>query len=80
MFQGGSTVFVSSVARLNASFGTAFLFLIKNVQLILGSVKVAEWPPFAITVSCFLDLYFLIPNYALFVNGICCFCFCLIRL
>ena len=31
------------------SYERAVYFLIKNVQFILGSVKVAEWPPFAIT-------------------------------
>ena len=31
------------------SYGCAVYFLIKNVHFILGSVKVAGWPPSAIT-------------------------------
>ena len=41
------------------------LFL-KNVQFIIGSVKVAEWPPFAITK--------LLPQFMLSHNILCSLC------
>ena len=57
------------------SYEIAVHFLIKNVQLILGSVG-AEWPPFAISMK--LLLRFMLSHtilYLLFVNGVCFFQF-----
>ena len=48
-------LFVLMPVSVTLSYVSAVYFLINNVHFILGSVKVADWPPSAITLNCSLD-------------------------